>query len=95
MLVDVFQKIFKAAVVNLESTLAKRDMQLPTSHSRMPKNYHPSEDVSNKLNTRGVQAHQELIGELRWAVKIGRVSIFLEVALLSSLLAQYIRYLDN
>ena len=78
------KKHLKAAVVNLEATLAKREMRLPTSHCPMSKNYHPSEDVSNELNKRGVQAYKELIGELRWAVKIGRVEIFLEVALLSS-----------
>ena len=44
------KKYVKAAVVNLEATLAKIDMQLPTSHYTMPTNYHPSEDVSNKLN---------------------------------------------
>ena len=76
------KQFFKAAVVNLEERLSKRDMRIPTSHSPMLKNYHPSEDISNKLNPRGVQSYQELIGELRWAVKIRRVDIFLEVALL-------------
>ena len=50
------EKYFIAAVVNLEATLAKREMRLPTSHYPMSKNYHPSEDVSNELNKRGVQA---------------------------------------
>ena len=59
------KKYVKSAVVNLEATLDKRDMQLPTSHSPMPEKYHTSEDVSNKLNIRRVQAYQELIGELR------------------------------
>ena len=58
MLVNVCQKYVKAAVLNLEATLSKRDMQLPTSHSPTPKKYHPSEDVVNELNTRGVQAYQ-------------------------------------
>ena len=70
------KKYVKPAVVVLEETLAKRDMQLPTSHSWMLKNYHLSEDVSNKLNARGVQAYQELIGELRWAVEIGQGEIW-------------------
>ena len=43
-------------------------MQLPTSHYPMPKNYHPIEDVSNELNAQGVQAYQELIGEIRWGL---------------------------
>ena len=81
------EKYVKAADLNLESMLAKKDMQLPTSHSLMPTNFHPSEDVSNKLNARGVQSYQKLIGELRWAVQIGRVHIFLELLLLSSHLA--------
>ena len=51
---------FKAAVVNLEATISKRDTRLPTIHSTMPTNYQPSEDVS----TLGVKAYQDLIGEL-------------------------------
>ena len=42
----------KTAVVNLAATLANRNMQLPTSHSQMPTNYHPNKDVSNELNSR-------------------------------------------
>ena len=61
---------FKAAVINLEATLANRYMRLPTSNYPMPTNYHPSEDVSNELNAQGFQAYQELIGEIRWAVEI-------------------------
>ena len=71
------KKYTKSAVVNLEETLAKRYMQLPTIHYPMPTNFHPSEDGSNNLNAQGVQAYQELIGELRWSVEIGRVDIFL------------------
>ena len=55
-------KYVKAAVVNLDATLGKKDMRLTTSQYSMPANYHPSEDVSNELNARGVQAYQELIG---------------------------------
>ena len=50
------EKYVKASVVNLQATIFKRDMQLPTSHSPMSTNYHPIEDVSNELNARGVQA---------------------------------------
>ena len=71
------EKYAKAVVVNLKATLANRGMQIPNSHCPMTANYHPSEDVSNKINARGVIAYQERIGELRWAVKIGRVDIFL------------------
>ena len=81
------KKYVKAAVVNLEATLAKRYMWLTTSNYPIPTNYHTSEDVSNELNAQEVQAYQVLIGELRWAVEIGRVESFLEVVLLSSHLA--------
>ena len=70
------KKYVKSDVVNLEATLANRYMQLPSSHSPMRTKYHPSEDGSNEINAQGIQAHQELIGELRWAVEIGRVEIF-------------------
>ena len=71
------EKYVEAAVINLEATLANRGMRLPTSHSPMPKYYHPIEDVINKLNKRGVQADQELIGDLRWEVEIVQVDIWL------------------
>ena len=58
------KKYAKASVVNLEATLAKRDMQLPISHYPMLTNQHHSEYVSNELNARGVQSYQELIGEI-------------------------------
>ena len=65
------KKYVKATVVNFEAMLTKRDMQLSTSHSPMPTNYHPSEYVINEINARGFQSYQELLGELQWAVKIG------------------------
>ena len=81
------EQYVKAAVTNLEATLSKQDMRLPTSLVPMSVSYHPSEDVSPELNVQGVQTYQELIGILRWAVEIGRVDILLEVSLLSSHLA--------
>ena len=70
------KKYVKSDVVNLEATLAKRYMKLPTSHSPMQKKYHPSEDGSNEINAQGAQAYQDMICELRWAVEIGRVEMF-------------------
>ena len=49
--------------------------------------YHPVEDVSKEIIAQGVQTQHKLIGILRWAVKIGRVDILLDVLLLSSHLA--------
>ena len=81
------KKYVKAAIVNLDSSLAKRDIWITTSHYPMPTNYYFSEDFINKFNIKEVQSYQELIDELRWAVKIWWVKILLKVALLSSHLA--------
>ena len=81
------KKYVKSSIAKLEVTLTKRDMQLSTSHFRMPTNYHPSEDVNNELSAQGLQAYQELVCEYLWAAEIGRVDILLEVSLLSSHLA--------
>ena len=53
----------------------------------MATTYHPSEDATKEINAEGLQVYKELIGILRWKVKIGRVDILLEVSLLSSQLA--------
>ena len=45
------EQYVKAAVTNLEATLSKQDMRLPTSSVPMSASYHPSEDVSSELNT--------------------------------------------
>jgi hypothetical protein len=50
-------------------------------------NYAPWLEESPELKADGVQRFQELIGQLRWAVEIGRVDILLETSLLSSYLA--------
>ena len=50
-------------------------------------NYAPWLKETPELKADGVQRFQELIGQLRWAVEIGRVDILLETSLLSSYLA--------
>ena len=44
-------------------------------------------DDTAELKADGLQWYQELIGQLRWAVELGRVDILLEVSLLSQHLA--------
>ena len=72
------------AVTNFESTLSKKETRLPNSEVLMSTIYHPRKDVSHKQNVQEVHIYQELIVILRWAVKIGRVDILLEMALFSS-----------
>jgi hypothetical protein len=47
-------------------------------------NYDPWLKEMPELKADGVQRFQELMGQLRWAVEISRVDIFLETSLLSS-----------
>ena len=48
--------------------------------------YHSSDDISEELDTDGVEYYQEVIGILRWAIEIGQVGILVEVSLLSEYL---------
>ena len=81
-------KYCKAAVENVESSLAEKGLRLPTKcGTPLKSGYKPEEDVTSELNREGVQTYQELIGVLRWACELGRVDILLETALLSQHLA--------
>ncbi|KAI2504499.1 hypothetical protein MHU86_9998 [Fragilaria crotonensis] len=82
------EKYVQASVRNVEESLAKKGLRLPTKcYTPLPPDYRPELDTSNELKSDGVQYFQELIGILRWAVELGRVDILLETSLLSSHLA--------
>ena len=82
------EKYVKSAVDNVETTLAKSGLRLPSKCvTPCASNYHPAEDTSKELDAAGIRYYQELIGVLRWAIELGRVDILLEVSLLSSHLA--------
>ena len=82
------EKYVTAVVKNVEETLAKRGLRLPSKcFTPLPSDYRPELEVSAELRSDGVQYYQELIGVLRWAVEIGRVDILLETALMSTHLA--------
>ena len=50
----------------------------------MSSDHKPELDATSELDPYGITMHQELIGELGWAIKIGRVDILHEVLVLSS-----------
>jgi hypothetical protein len=79
------QDYVKAAVKNIEESVKNTRRRLPTSNVDTPMHtsYSPEMDVTEDLNEMDVTFYQELIGILRWATKIGRVDILLEVSLLS------------
>ena len=52
------EKYVNAAVTNLEYTLSKQYTKLPNSAVPMSTSYHPSKDVSHKLNVKGLQIYQ-------------------------------------
>ena len=81
-------KYCEAAVKNIEEVLNKKGLRL---QNKCPKpfttGYKPEMDDTAELKADGLQWYQEIIGQLRWAVELGRVDILLEVALLSQHLA--------
>ncbi len=82
------EKYVAASVKNIEETLAKRGLRLPTKcYTPLVADYRPELETSDELKSDGVQCYQELIGVLRWAVELGRVDILLETSLLSTYLA--------
>ena len=77
-----------AAVANVEEILRKKGMRLPAKcNTPMSNGYRPELDVTAELRADDFTWYQELIGQLRWAIEIGRVDILLEVSLLSQHLA--------
>jgi hypothetical protein len=81
----------REAIANVETELRLADRQLPTGKSlRTPlkSGYRPELDVSPVLHDTDANYFQNLIGVLRWAVELGRLDIYLEVALLSAYNAQ-------
>jgi hypothetical protein len=79
----------KAAVLNVEAELDKVGKILSKKVSTpFTSGYRPEVDVSAELNDEQANYFQNLIGVLRWSVELGRIDIHLEVAQLSSYLAQ-------
>lgn len=81
-------KYCAAMVKNIEETLGKRGLRLPSKCSLpLTTGYKPELDCTAELKSEGVQFYQEIVGQLRWAIEIGRVDILLETSLMSSHLA--------
>ena len=50
----------------------------------MSSDYKPELDAIAELDPDGITMYHELIGELRWVIKIGKFDILHEVSLISS-----------
>jgi hypothetical protein len=58
-----------------------------TAKTPFPASYRPELDLTKELGPELLSRYRQLIGILRWAVEIGRLDVYLEVALLSQYLA--------
>ena len=82
------EKYVKAAIKNIEQTLAESNQRLPIKcRTPLSSGYRPELDTSPELKTEGLQRYQELIGILHWAVELGRINMLLETSLMSTHLA--------
>jgi hypothetical protein len=79
----------KEAIKNVELELSKSGHTLRGKpNTPMQTGYRPELDVSPVLGPEQANYYQSLIGVLRWAVKLGRIGIYIDVTLLSSYLAE-------
>jgi hypothetical protein len=75
----------KEAIRNVEQELSKSGLCLRGKpNTPMQTGYRPELDVSPVLGPEQANYFQSLIGILRWAVELGRVDMYVDVALLSS-----------
>jgi hypothetical protein len=84
------EKYTKNAVNTVESLLQEDGDGYhlkTTAKEPLPSSYRPELDISNELGPALVSRYRQLIGILRWAVEIGRVDVYYEVAILSQYLA--------
>ncbi len=83
------QHYLKEAIRNVELELAKSNLTIVGKPSTpMQSDYSPELDISPLLDPDQANYFMSLIGILRWAVELGRIDIYIDVALLSSHMAQ-------
>ena len=81
-------KFIKVVLDTVEKSLADAGKRLPSKcKTLISSGYRPELDTTPELNDEGLQKYQEMIGMLRWAVKLGRVDVLLEMAMMSTHLA--------
>ena len=71
-------KYCAAAINNIEDSLKKKGLRLPTKcNLPIRHGYNPEMDCTGELKADGLQWYQEMIGSLRGSVELGRVDILL------------------
>jgi len=84
------EKYTKNAVATVEDLIQSDGDGLhlkTTAKEPLPATYKPELDISKELGDKLTSRYRQLIGILRWAVELGRVDIYFEVAIMSQYLA--------
>jgi hypothetical protein len=80
------EQYIKEAIKNIEKHLATENRSLRKSNQPMPTSYLPELDITPLLEDDEIHFFQSQISILRWMVELGRLDIYVNVALLSSYL---------
>ena len=81
-------KYCNAMIQNVEDTLKKKGLRLPSKcYTPLQNGYKPELDYTAELKADGLQWYQEMVGQLRWAIELGRCDLLLEVSHMSRYLA--------
>ncbi len=82
-------KYVKEALRTVEKQLLDEGLKLPKNvHAPLPTSYRPELDFTLHLDADHMNWYQQLIGILRWSVKLGRIDIHLSVTLMAQYIAQ-------
>jgi hypothetical protein len=76
------------AIWNSEAHLSKQNRRLYTAHQPLPSSYKPELDINPYLDDDATYFYQSQNSILCWMIELGRLDIYIHVALLSSYLAQ-------
>jgi hypothetical protein len=80
------EKYIKEAIRNIEMHLSQSNRVLKRANQPMPTSYYPELDITPHLLEEEIHFFQSQISILRWMVELGRLDIFINMALLSSFL---------
>ena len=79
------QNYVKAALTTVEEAIEHREYDMPMkAKTPFSTKYSPELDTTPALDADDTRLCQEWMGILRWALKLGRIDINLEVSLISS-----------
>jgi hypothetical protein len=76
------------AIKNVEAHLAKQNHILQKSKQLMPSDYRPELDTTPYLEDDDIHYYQSQLSIFRWIIELGRLDIYINVAMLSSFLVQ-------